>query len=187
MLAYRCKNRLVKKELLTHIPFMIAFLAISAIFQGWLTIEHWPILIGGFLGTVLPDIDNLIASQFLGSGISPIFKDKSVRLKDKIAEAVRIMYIPRSETQNLIFHNAQFQLVFVVFAFLLATSSSSLFGIGIVLAFLLHMVVDEVADFMDRGNIDKWFTDFPIPTDSKKRFWFLVANLVVVISLGFFI
>lgn len=176
----------MKKELVVHFSFAIAFLALSSVFQKWLTFDYWPIWVGAIIGTLLPDIDGLISSQFLGTDDS-FFKNKEMSPKAKAREALRIMYLPRDSSQNLIFHNAQFQLIFVIFTFLLITSSGSLLGMGLVLAFMLHLVVDQVVDLLETKNIDHWFKDFPIPIDRVNKVWYLVANLVFLLAFGFFI
>lgn len=177
---------IMKKELVVHLSFMIAFLATASIFQKWLSLDFWPIWIGGIMGTLLPDIDNLISSQFLGNQES-FFQNKTLSVKAKIAESVRLMFSERLESQNLIFHTAQFQLIFVIFTFLLITSSGSLLGIGLVLSFMLHLVIDQIVDLVESKNIDRWFKDFPIFLDAKNKLWYLLANIIFVLTFGFFL
>lgn len=179
-------SRFMKKELIVHFSFMIAFLALSSIFQKWLSLDYWPIWVGGIMGTLLPDIDNLVSSQFLGNQES-FLQNKSLSVKAKIGEASRLMFSERVEAQNLIFHNAQFQLIFVIFTFLLITSSGSLLGIGLVLSFMLHLIIDQIVDLVETRNIDRWFKDFPIPLDGKNKVWYLFANIIFVLAFGFFL
>jgi len=162
---------------------MIAFLALTSFFQGWLSFKYWAVWVGGILGVVLPDIDNLVSSQILGSKESLLF-NKGLTLREKFKRSISLMYTPRQESTNLIFHSALFQVVFVIFAFLLVTSSGSLLGIGLVLAFMLHLTIDQVSDLIELGQIDRWFIDFPLELDAKNKVWYVIVNIVLVLVFG---
>lgn len=176
----------MKKELIIHFSFMIAFVAGASVVRNWTTFAYWPVWAGAILGTILPDIDNLIHTLFLSSqGVAGDLR--STPFRQKFTKSLGLMYAPREENSEPIFHSAQFQLVFLVFAFLLVTSSSSLFGIGLVLAFMLHLVIDQAVDYMEKGNINQWFKEFPLDLDSHKKLLYLGANGLMLLVFGFFL
>ena len=65
------------------------------------------------------------------------------------------------------------------------SSSGSLFGKGMVLAFGLHLLIDQATDLSEVGNLDNWFKNLPVKLDlvQSKIYW-LVATLATL-GMGF--
>jgi len=61
----------------------------------------------------------------------------------------------RQERIGLIFHTILFRAIFFVLTFWVMTSSTSLFGKGIVLAFCLHLVIDQIDRFLEEREPSK--------------------------------
>lgn len=71
-------------------------------------------------------------------------------------------------------------------AFLKVTSSGNLLGQGLVLAFLIHLLIDQIVDLVEKKNVDKWFSRMPVELDEKQRKWFIGANVLAVVVLAVF-
>src|SRR4030066_2287279 len=90
----------------------------------------------------------------------------------------------RYERTKIIFHTATFQLIFTVLAFWVLTSSGSILGRGLVLAFLLHMLVDQIVDLTQTGGLATWFRNFPLILEGReKQYW--LANLALLLIFAF--
>ena len=177
----------MRKDLITHTIFTIAFLLLVSFIRGWLDPIYWLLWLGAVVGIVLPDIDYLIYIYYLKpqAGVSQsatsLIEGKSwLRSWDLMAKT-------RSEHSDLIFHNASFQLIFLLVTLWVVTSSGSLFGIGLVLAFSLHLLIDQVSDYMEKGTIKNWLAKFRISFTSKDEKLYLIANVIILAVLGFFI
>jgi len=92
----------------------------------------------------------------------------------------------KGERKELIFHTAYFQIIFLTFSIFVITSSGSLLGMGLVLAFMLHLLIDQIIDLMENNSLDSWFTKFPFSLDAKQKRYFVFANGVILLVLGFF-
>jgi hypothetical protein len=65
------------------------------------------------------------------------------------------------------------------------TSSNSIFGIGVVLAFSLHLIIDEVSDLMERGGILNWFVKLNLELNLKEQKWYMASQVVILCLFGF--
>lgn len=175
----------MKKRLITHFTFVISLFALNSIVRGWLDIAFWPFWIGGILGTLLPDIDHLIYIYFLRPHELTSQRVSSMISKGDALKSAELLSATDEERHDLIVHTAYFQLLFLVFAFLVVTSSGSLLGRGIVLAFLLHLVIDQITDLIEKKNIDRWFLKIPVVLDERQKKWYVVLNLLALLLLGF--
>jgi len=185
----KCKNenqlRGMKKDLITHFIYMLAFLILVALYKQWISIEYLPLLFGGIIGTFLPDVDHLIYVYFLRPNESMSKQVSSLVENKNFVKSWDMLANTRAERKNLIIHSAHFQLIFLVFAFLVITSSGSLLGRGLVLAFSLHLLIDQIIDYMETKNLDHWFTKIPMILSAEQKRWYLVGNIIVLLLLGF--
>jgi hypothetical protein len=175
----------MKKELFIHFSFLISFFIFISLSKGWFSLSFWPFWLGGILGTFLPDIDHLIYVYILRPGeltsqrVSYMFK------KRRIWETFRLLAETRQERHNLIFHSFLFQIIFLVFTFFIITSTGSLFGRGLVLAFSFHLLVDQAVDLMEVGNIDNWFSQMPFLFNKEKVNLYWIGIFILVLIFGF--
>ena len=165
---------------------MFAFLILIALYKQWIAIEYLPLLFGGIIGTLLPDVDHLIYVYFLRPNENMSKQVSSLVENKNFIKSWNILANTRTERKNLIIHSAHFQLIFLAFAFLVITSSGSLLGRGLVLAFSLHILIDQIIDYMETKNLDHWFTKIPLPLSVEQKRWYLVGNIVILLILGFF-
>ena len=175
----------MKKDLAIHFSFMIALFILISLFKGWIKLDYLPFWLGGILGTLLPDIDHLIYVYILRPGEAASQKVVELASQRKVFQTWDLLSATRIQRTNLIFHSAHFQIIFVFFALLVITSSGSLLGRGLVLAFLLHILIDEIVDLMETGNLDVWFRKIPVVLDAEQKRWFLIANGLILLLLGF--
>lgn len=174
----------MRKDIITHFSFMLAFFVIIAFLRKWFALEYLPFLYGGIIGTIIPDADYFIYVYLLrpedqnSESANQLFSDK------KYKQAWSLLTSSQTLAADLIFHSAYFQLLFLVFAFLVVTSSNNLLGRGLVLGFLLHLLVDQFMDLFEAKNLDRWFRKFIVIQDGQQRNWYLIGNLIVLIVLG---
>ena len=172
----------MKKDLATHLTFMVAIFALATLFNRLFSLNvvvaFW---VGGILGILLPDIDHLLyvyllhPSDTISTQVSGLIQNKQyIKTWDTLVAT-------RFQRTDLLFHTASFQVIFLVFAFLVLTSSSSFLGKGIVLSFALHLVIDEATDLLENKNVEGWFLKFPLNLDTQQKKWFLAANVIVVL------
>lgn len=176
----------MKKELITHFTFVAAFFIFITVIKGWFDLVYIPFWVGGILGTLLPDTDHLIYVYFLRPNEAMSQKATSLLAEREYVKTFKLLATTRTQRSKLIFHTALFQILFLVFAFLVVTSSGSLLGRGIVLAFSLHLLIDQFIDLMETDRLNSWFKDFPFEIDAKQMRWFMVGMLAVLLFFGFF-
>ncbi len=175
----------MKRYLLVHFSFLLSFFILITLFKGWLDIYYLPFWIGGVIGAFLPDIDYLIYHYFLRTSTNPSVDSVVTDVASKNLLRNWAMASEDREGKKLIFHTVHFQLIFLVFTFLVVTSSGSLLGRGIVLAFALHLLIDLVMDFRYGKNIEQWFAKIPYELDTRQKRWYMIGNAFLLLLFGF--
>lgn len=176
----------MKKEIITHFLFLASFLIFVALVRHWLKLDAWTFWIGGLFGTILPDADHLIYIYFLRPYELTSQRAVSLIKQKSFFKALELIYDTRYEKTKLIFHTAYFQIIFLVLTFLVVTSSGSYFGTGLVLAFGLHLLVDQAVDLAERGDLSPWFRETPYISPewfTKERTIFYWAGMIIVLLL----
>jgi len=137
------------------------------------------------LGTLLPDVDHLIYVYFLRPQESVSQEAVGLMGKRDLKGAFSLLASTRTQRSNLIFHTAFFQVLFFAFTFFVITSSGSLLGRGLVLAFSLHLLIDQFIDLTETGNLATWFKELPLEFDQEQMRWYLIAVLIILLIFGF--
>lgn len=203
----------MKKEITIHLTALFVVFVLIAIFKKWLSLDFWPFWVGGLIGTFLPDVDHLIYVYFLRP--HELTSQRTARMfsnKD-YWEMVKLLVETRKERNRLIFHSAFFQVIFVVLAFLIITSSGSVFGIGLVLAFYLHLLTDQFIDLVviskesprvrmdnrlkkdflpeewgeDPNPLENWFKGLKLNLSKEKAVFYWLGMLLIFIFFAFFL
>lgn len=174
----------VKKEIFIHFSFLISFFILITIYRRWFDTYYIPFWLGGVLGTIMPYLDQLIYVYVLRPDDS-----SSQQIAEKLSErnvwgAIKTLLEVRYLTDNLIFHTVYFQLIFLMLTFFIVSSSGSVFGRGIVLAFSLHLFIDQITDLMETGGVANWFKKLPVNLDKEQRRWYLVFIFLILLVLG---
>lgn len=175
----------MKKDYLTHFLFLVALFALFAFFKKWLDIRYLPFLLGGVVGTLLPDIDYLINVYLLKPKEDVSQQAATLLSERKVLKSWNILATNQEKWSEMLLHTANFQAVFVVLAFWVVTSSPNLLGRGLVLAFLLHLVVDEVTDLIEKKDLSRWFVGFPLQLNLGERRWYVAINAGLILVFGF--
>ena len=179
----------MKKEIFVHFAFLVSLFIFISLFKGWFAISFWPLWLGGVVGTFLPDVDHLIYIYFFGPQEVTSQMVSHKLAKRDIWGTLNLLADTRSERTRLVFHTALFQIIFLVLTFLVVTSSGSVFGRGLVLAFSLHLSVDQIVDIMETGGLDNWFRQFGFPRvgglDRKRAMYYWGLGLAIVLFFGF--
>ncbi len=150
-----------------------------------MSILYWPFWVGGIVGNFLPELDHFIYIYFLRPHELTSQRVSYMLGRKEILRSLNLLAGTRSERTKLIFHTAGFQLIFLVLTFLVITSSGSLLGRGLVLAFSLHLLIDQVVDLVETGNLDNWFRELPITLNNELRKGFFILMLLVFLVFAF--
>lgn len=177
---------LMKRELLVHFSFFVSFFIFISLFKGWLAFSYWGFWVGGLIGTILPDVDHLIYIYFLRPQELTSQRVNYMLGKKDLWGSLDLLSKTRSERKELIFHTILFQLIFFVLTFFVITSSNSLVGRGLVLAFSLHLLTDQMVDKLEMGNLNDWFERIPFYIKDNWQNVYWVALLVFLLIFGFF-
>src|SRR5258706_3522351 len=158
----------MRRELFIHFAFWLSFFIFITLAKSYFSLAFWPFWLGGIFGTVLPDLDHVIYFYFLSPRDLTSQRFNFLIQKHEIKRMLTLLYETRGERRGLIFHSVFFQIIFMILTFWMISSSSSLFGRGLVLAFALHLSIDQIMDLTDIGTFDNWVKMFPIKFDYKK-------------------
>lgn len=174
----------MKKELFIHFAYLFPLVVFVSLFKGWLNLSYWPFWLGAAFGTLLPDVDHFIYILFLRPYELTSQRATAMLQKRDVMATLRLLSETRYERTKIIFHTATFQTIFVILAFLVISSSDSIFGRGLVLSFMLHMIVDQLVDLRDMGNLSNWFKDFPLTLEGKEKVY-LGVNIAILLVFSF--
>lgn len=155
------------------------------IIRGWFDLSHPEFLLGILIGTMLPDLDHLIYVYYLKPHELTSQRTMRFMKQRKFRQVLDLLYNTRSERYSLVFHSGLFQVIFSVFSFYVLTSSGNFFGRGLVLAFLLHLVLDQYLDLMLNKNIQNWFHNFQVNLNEKQAKYYIYTMFGVLMFLSF--
>lgn len=177
----------MRKELFIHFAFLISFFIFVTLINKWFSLSFWPFWLGGLIGTLLPDLDHVIYALYLKPQDLTSQRVSNMLQKREIWETIKFLSETRQERTKLIFHTATFQIIFLILTFWLVTSSGSIFGQGLVLAFALHLAIDQIVDINETGGLTNWFRNFPFwnPKDKRGASLWWGMGLILVLLLGF--
>jgi len=175
----------VKRELFIHFAFWLSFFIFISLVKGYAPLAFWAFWLGGIFGTLLPDLDHVIYFYFLSPRDLTSQRFNFLAQRREIGRMLTLLYETREERRGLIFHSAFFQIIFLTLTFWMLSSSSSLFGRGMVLAFALHLSIDQMMDLTDQGSFDNWLKMFPIRLDPKNAKIYTLTMILLVCLFGF--
>ena len=173
----------MKRELAIHLfSFFIFFLVLSFL-RGWFTLPYAVFWIGGLIGTILPDLDHLLYALYELTSQ----RTKSLLARGQIASTLSLLATTRRERKNLIFHTAWFQILFLVLTFWTLSSSGSLVGRGLVIAFSLHLIIDQIVDMMEINTLENWFWSIPVNLKKEHHVFYLIGGGIILLILAIFL
>jgi len=177
----------MKKDIITHATFLLSFFLVITLIKHWFRLNYLYFWLGGFVGTFLPVFDHVFYVYILRPYEQASIDIRNLLSQRQFKRALSLIYFTKRERIKLILHTAYFQIIFLVLSFLVITSSGSLFGRGLVLAFSLHLFIDEAIDYMEKKDIGNWFRDLAVTMDNDKVRIYLLANVFALCFLGFFL
>jgi hypothetical protein len=177
----------MKKELLLQFPFLISFFILISAFKGWLSLNYWPFWVGGFVGMFFPYLDHFLYVLLLRPYELTSQRVKFLLNSKKYKEVFKLLSDTKNERVDLIIHSVYFQIIFIILTFWVITSSGSLLGRGIVLAFYLHLLVDQFKDYQYQGSVDRWFKNFQDIFDQKGKIYYLIGASLLFLVFAFLI
>ncbi len=174
----------MRKEFFVHFSFLISFLIFTSLIKGWINLSYWPLWLGGAIGTILPDLDHLIYIFFLRP--YELTSQRATRLisEKEVVRTLELLAETRYERKDLIFHTLLFQIIFLILAFWVVTSSGNLFGRGLVLAFSLHLTIDQIVDLMETGGLANWFKNIPFTLNKENAIRYCAVVLILILIFG---
>lgn len=167
-----------------HSLYLVSFFLLVSVMRDWFGFRFISFWIGGIVGTLLADLDRVLYVYVL-SPESPVSKQiRGLINQGKTRASLDVLSTSDINNEELIFHSARFQLVFLLFTFWIVTSSNSLFGWGLALAISLHLLIDQARDYMTSSDLAVWFRDVPFEIDADQRKLFFWVNLIILLFLG---
>ena len=177
----------MKKELLLQFPFFIALFILISVFKGWLLLSYWPFWVGGIVGLFFPYLDHFLYVFLLKPYELTSQRVKFLFNSKRYKECLKLLIDTKTERVDLIIHSVYFQIIFAVLTFWVLTSSGSLIGRGIVLAFYLHLLVDQFKDYQYQGSVDRWFKNFQDIFDQTGKIYYLIVATLLLLVFAFFL
>lgn len=143
----------VKKEFVIHLLYLTPYLLLVMLFNRYFYLGVWQLWVGGVVGTILPFADHFVYIYYLAPHELSSQRVVSYIKQKQYFTAFELAFATVHERGNLVFHTLLFNVVIAVLAFYIVTSTGSLFGKGVVLAFYVHLVVDMLQKYLsDKEN-----------------------------------
>lgn len=175
----------MKKELFIHFAFWFSFFVFITLTHKYFNLSYWPFWVGGMVGTLLPDLDHFIYIFFIKPQDLTSQRVNYLLDKRELIRSIELIYETRNERSGLIFHSIFFQIIFFILTFWMLSSSGSMFGRGLVLAFSFHLIIDQLVDLKETGNLDNWLKYLAIQLDLNQSRIYLAVSLIAVCIVGF--
>ncbi|OGY20723.1 MAG: hypothetical protein A2900_00070 [Candidatus Chisholmbacteria bacterium RIFCSPLOWO2_01_FULL_50_28] len=153
----------MRKLISEHVRVLVVYLIVFMLLR-W----EWPgsvrgmfdlvgLWVGGAIGMALLGLDRVIhvyatrPHEQLSQQVSSLVGQRKLR------EALQTLLLRRGEQYHLAFRNGVFALVFIPVLFFAITSTSGLFGKGIALGLMVHLVYDIWRDQLTRPqHLNSW-------------------------------
>ena len=145
----------MKNKAFIYISILVSFFLFISLYRNWLDLIYWPFWLGGLVGIILPELDQVVYVFFSNPQEVTSQRVQFLCKNKQFKRCAQLLLSTRQERIGLIFHTIFFQAIFFVLTFWVMTSSTSLFGKGIVLAFCLHLILDQIDRFLEKGEPSK--------------------------------
>jgi len=115
------------------------------------------VFLGIFFGTFILDSDHLIYWFFLKPNTEESRLVKLTFKNHDYISILKLINIGRLKHHNLIFHHYFFQIILALFSLFIFTSTNNIFISVIILSLNLHLIIDELIDYLkDPKILQKW-------------------------------
>ena len=174
----------MKQHYSAYFAHLVILLLVLTLVKGLYDFSFVSLWLGGLAGIIMADLDQLIYVYFLHPEDPISIQARGYISRRKIISAWTSLVATKRERKNLIFHTAHFYLFFLALTFFILTSTASLFGHGLVIGFILHLLTDQIRDFREKGNLDSWFDKLGIEVDGDKIKIYLLSNVIFLLIIG---
>lgn len=177
------KSREIRSHLVTSLIYFLVLVPL-VVLQWRFNLIFF--LIGIILGTFILDLDHLIFAFYQKPEESSSQRIREALGRRNWRELLRVLEEVHQEHTELVFHQAIFQVIFLVFSFFIVTSTLSLLAKGIVMAANLHLLKDEWQDQKrDAHHLNKWlFWQVGQRVDLQTQQLYLIGVSVVFLVLN---
>lgn len=134
----------MKRKVFIYFSFLVSFFLLISLYRNWLDLYYWPFWLGGIVGILLPELDHIVYVFFSNPQEVTSQRVQFLCKNKQFKRCAQLLLSTGQERTGLIFHTILFQAIFFALTFWVMTSSTSLFGKGTVLAFSLHLVIDQI-------------------------------------------
>lgn len=150
----------MKKELLRHlIPLGLIFVVVSILWLSSKTPydQYIFLFLGLAAGSFLLDFDHIIYWYFLKPNTDESHMAQSLIKSKQFIKAFRYLDETHQNHTSLIFHHFFFQVALSLISFFIFTLSKNAFILSFILALNIHLLVDEVDDYIFRPkHLQEW-------------------------------
>ena len=181
-------KKMFKKELKVHFLTTFIWLIIITLLKWqwqWNLIWLW---FGAFIGTFLIDIDHLIYLFFTNPHELTSQRVRRLWEEKHLKELIVLTFDTSEERMKLAFHNVLFQLILFILCFFVLTSTSNLFGVGLVMSMALHLLKDEFHEWWAgrEERLKEWlFWPIKMEVSLQNQKIFLIFMLLLFVALNF--
>lgn len=187
---------MLSNELISHLLVAVIYFLAVSLLRFKLDINLLWLWLGAFVGTFILDIDHLLYWFYLHPEKEDSIEAKrilnltGIKLEDKIKQLYKHLIASHNTHHRLIFHTATFQVILLVVAFFLVSSSGNFFGSAMILAINLHLLKDEWQVFFKdkQGLVDWLFWQVrEIPVAKYLDGYMVVVSLIFLLLTGLII
>ena len=175
-------SRELKKEIGDHlISSLVIFIFAEAV---WLISGNFSVLsavfflLGLVLGTFILDVDHLVYWYFLKPSLEESKKARELISQKQYKQALSLLAENHKAHTSLVFHHFVFQAVLLIVSFFIISSTTSIFGKGLVLAMSAHLLLDQFLDLRTNpDHLKNWlfarspFSSLPLPHSWLKGYF----------------
>jgi hypothetical protein len=179
---------LPRKKIASRLVVLFAWAATVSLFNLQLNLNLLFLWLGGLLGLILIEIDQLLYVFYFHPQEEASLQVKTLIKQKRFKTALTWLAKTAGGRWKLSFHNVLFQAIFAPFSFLVLTSSGNLLGTGIVMAINISLLMDQVGLILknqDQLLAQKYFwpVNFPLSLGLKKLWVLLMIVVFILLSL----
>jgi hypothetical protein len=170
-----------KRKLSIQLLFNIVFLLIITLLNSWFSFAFWPFWLGGLIGMSIPFLDSLFYIYLLRPLELSSQRAKYLISKKQFRQVVGFIQETRADRGNMIIHSFLFEVVLIGLTILIITSSGSLIGLGLCMGIFLHLLVDQLSDYLANKNLNGWYLNLNQVLSLEAANKYLIVGIVIFV------
>lgn len=185
----------MKRYVLSHIPMAVIYGLLIALVKGnwlpfeWSTFSSWMLfVVGVVIGVLMLFLDRIVYTySYPNEQLSQTF-DYYAKQKQWM-RGLNLLDSRREEQNRLTFRSALFIAVWVPLSFFAITSTSALFGKGVVMGLMLHILSDawRLQKISPERLSERLFWQIARPITQEERLVFMTIVSIVFVLFSFWI